>query len=93
MVAIASGVEDVAAFSWIQRSAADDVRGRVFSTFQTSGLIANAIAFAIAGTVVDRFGPRSVFVLGALMSALCVPLLRPLARRRAPAPEVVPPTA
>ena len=92
-VAIASGVEDVAAFSWIQRSAADDVRGRVFSTFQTSGLIANAIAFAIAGTIVDRFGPRSVFVLGAFVSALCIPLLRTLGRRRAPEPEAVPPVA
>jgi predicted MFS family arabinose efflux permease len=93
MVAVASGVEDVAAFSMIQRSAADDVRGRVFSTFQTSGLIANAIAFAIAGVIVDAFGPRSVFVLGAVMSALCIPLLRPLARRRTVGTEVVPPTA
>ncbi len=92
MVAVASGVEDVAAFSMIQRSAADDVRGRVFSTFQTSGLIANAIAFAIAGVIVDTFGPRSVFMLGAVMSALCIPLLRPLARRRAVGTEVVPPT-
>jgi MFS family permease len=93
LAAVASGVEDVAAFSMIQRSASDDVRGRVFSAFQTSGLIANAIAFAIAGTIVDWLGPRSVFVLGAVVSALCVPLLRPLALQRATRTEVVPPPA
>jgi len=92
-VAVASGVEDVAGFSMIQRSASDDMRGRVFSTFHTLGLGANAIAFLIAGPIVDRFGPRSVFLLGAVVSALCVPLLRSLARERTSEADVAPPTS
>lgn len=82
VVALANGVEDVAGFSLIQRRSADQVRGRVLSTFSTIGLIANAVAFAIAGPIVEAFGPRSVFVLGGLASAVCVPLLRPMFRDR-----------
>ena len=67
----------------IQRRSADEVRGRVFSTFSTFGLMANALAFAMAGAIVEAFGPRSVFALGALASAACVPFLRPMFRERA----------
>jgi MFS family permease len=80
IVAIANGIEDVAGYSLMQRRSADEVRGRVFSAFGTLGLMANAVAFAIAGLIVETFGPRSVFALGALVSALCLPFLRPLFR-------------
>jgi MFS family permease len=80
IVAVANGVEDVAGYSLIQRRSADEVRGRVFSAFGTLGLMANAVAFAIAGVIVEAFGPRSVFALGAVVSALCLPFLRPLFR-------------
>jgi MFS family permease len=82
IVAVASAVEDVAGFSLIQRASADEVRGRVFSTFSTVGLMANAVAFAMAGAIVETFGPRAVFALGAVVSALCVPLLRRMFRER-----------
>jgi MFS family permease len=52
----------------------------VFSAFGTLGLMANAVAFAIAGVIVEIFGPRSVFALGAAVSALCLPFVRPLFR-------------
>lgn len=80
IVAIANGVEDVAGYSLMQRRSADEVRGRVFAAFGTLGLMANAVAFAIAGPIVEAFGPRSVFALGAVVSALCLPFLRPLFR-------------
>ena len=80
-VAVASGVEDVAGFSLIQRRSEDEVRGRVLSTFSTVGLMANAIAFAMAGAIVEAFGPRAVFALGAAVSALCVLFLRPIFQR------------
>jgi MFS family permease len=80
-VAIANGIEDVAGYSLIGRGATDEVRGRVFSTFGTVGLIANAIAFAIAGSIVEAFGPRAIFALSAAASALCVLFLRPIYRR------------
>jgi MFS family permease len=80
IVAIANGVEDVAGYSLMQRRSADEVRGRVLSAFHTLGLMANAVAFAIAGVIVEAFGPRSVFALGAVVSALCLPFLRPMFR-------------
>lgn len=81
VVAVASGLEDVAGFSLIQRRSADEVRGRVLSTFSTVGLMANAIAFAMAGAIVEAFGPRAVFVFGGIASALCVLFLRPMFRQ------------
>jgi MFS family permease len=88
LVAVASAVEDVAGFSLIQRASADEVRGRVFSTFSTVGLMANAVAFAMAGAIVETFGPRAVFALGGAVSLLCVPLLRRLFRQRPRRAEV-----
>ena len=82
LVAVANGIEDVAGFSLIQRRSADEVRGRVLSSFSTFGLMANAVAFAVAGVIVEAFGPRAVFALSAVVSALCVPLLRPIFRDR-----------
>jgi MFS family permease len=82
LVAVANGIEDVAGFSLIQRRSADEVRGRVLSSFSTFGLMANAAAFAVAGVIVEAFGPRAVFALSAVVSALCVPLLRPIFRDR-----------
>ena len=82
LVAIASGVEDVAGYSLIQRGSADAFRGRIFSTFGTVGLIANAIGFAIAGPIVQSFGPRSVFALSGIVSLLCLPFLGVMVRSR-----------
>jgi MFS family permease len=81
IVAAASGVEDVAGFSLIQRRAGDEVRGRVLSTFSTVGLMANAVAFAMAGAIVEAFGPRAVFAIGGAVSAVCVLFLRPVFRQ------------
>jgi MFS family permease len=91
LVAAASGVEDVAGFSLMQRRTSDEVRGRVVSTFSTMGLAANAIAFAIAGTIVDTFGPRSVYLLGGIVSALCIPFLVAMARSRTGGPLMTSP--
>ena len=82
VVAVANGVEDVAGLSLIQRRSADAVRGRVFSTFSTIGLMANAVAFAMAGAIVEAFGPRAVFALGGVASAACVLFPRPMFRHR-----------
>jgi MFS family permease len=82
VVAVANGIEDVAGISMIQRRSADQVRGRVFSTFSTVGLMANAIAFAMAGAIVEAFGPRAVFAIGGTMSAVCVLFLKPMFQQR-----------
>jgi MFS family permease len=83
VVAVANGIEDVAGYSLMQRRSADEVRGRVLSTFTTLGLMGNALAFAVAGGIVEAFGPRAVFVLSAVISAACVLFLRPMFKERA----------
>jgi MFS family permease len=80
LVAVANGIEDVAGYSLIPRRSTDEVRGRVFSTFGTLGLVANAIAFAVAGSMAEGFGPRSVYAVSAVASLACVFLLRPIYR-------------
>jgi MFS family permease len=80
VVAVASGIEDVAGYSLIQRRSSDEVRGRVLAAFGTLGLVANAIAFAMAGSIVEAFGPRAVFAVGAIASALGVAFLMPIYR-------------
>jgi MFS family permease len=82
LLAVANGIEDVAGYSLIQRRSVDEVRGRVFSTFGALGLAANAVAFAIAGSIVEAFGPRSVFAISAVASAACVLFLRPIFQGR-----------
>jgi MFS family permease len=82
VVAIASAVEDVAGFSLIQRRSTDEVRGRVLSTFSTVGLMANAVAFVMAGAIVEAIGPRAVFALGSIVSLSCLPLVRGMFRDR-----------
>jgi MFS family permease len=80
LVAVANGIEDVAGYSLIPRRSTDEVRGRVFSTFGTLGLVANAIAFAVAGSIAEAFGPRSVYAVSAVASLACVFFLRPIYR-------------
>jgi MFS family permease len=87
VVAVANGIEDVAGYSLIQRKSSDDVRGRVFSTFGTLGLIANAVAFAIAGSIVEAFGPRAIFAISAVASGLCVAFLKPIYRMPSREPD------
>jgi hypothetical protein len=44
--------------------------------------MANAIAFAMAGAIVEAFGPRAVFAIGGAMSAVCVLFLKPMFQQR-----------
>lgn len=80
LVAVANGIEDVAGYSLIPRRSTDEVRGRVFSTFGTLGLVANAVAFAVAGSIAEAFGPRSVYAVSAVASLACVFFLGPIHR-------------
>jgi MFS family permease len=80
IVATCDGAGTVAGFAFVQRRAADQVRGRVFAAYSTAGMVANAIAFAIAGFIVDAIGPRGIFVLGAAVAAISAPFLAPVFR-------------
>jgi MFS family permease len=64
----------VAGFSIIQRSTADEVRGRAMSAVFTAGLVAQAFAFIVAGLLVEWLGPRVVYAICGLGSAATIPL-------------------
>ena len=75
--AIAGGTDagdEVAGFSIIQRSTADEVRGRAMSAVFTAGLVAQAFAFIVAGLLVEWLGPRVVYAICGLGSAATIPL-------------------
>jgi predicted MFS family arabinose efflux permease len=78
IVSTCDGAGTVAGFAFVQRRAPDHVRGRVFAAYSTAGMVANAIAFAIAGFIVDAIGPRGIFLLGAAVAAACAPFLAPV---------------
>ena len=74
VVATCDALGTVAGFAVIQRRSPDAVRGRVFGTFSTMGLLANAIA----GFLVEWIGARGIYVVGALVAAAASPFLAPL---------------
>ncbi len=85
-VGIAGGFDaigSVAGYTMIQRSTPDKVRARVFGSLSSLGLMANAVAFVVAGFLVEAFGPRPVYVIGASVALLATIVLvgftRPLA--------------
>jgi MFS family permease len=80
IVSSCDGAGTVAGLAFIQRRVPDHVRGRVFAAYGTLGLVANAIAFAMAGFIVEAIGPRGIFVLGAAVAAVSAPFLMPLFR-------------
>jgi MFS family permease len=72
LVLVASGltaaidaVGTVAGRTIIQRRTADVVRGRVFAAQSSAGLGANMVGFLVVGPLVQAFGPRAVYGLGA----------------------------
>ena len=72
LVLVASGltaaidaVGTVAGRTIIQRRSADAVRGRVFAAQSSAGLGANMVGFLVVGPLVQAFGPRAVYGLGA----------------------------
>jgi MFS family permease len=93
-VAIGLGVDSLAGVvgtGIVQRRTPDVVRARVFAAITGLGMIANVIAFLIAGPLVDLVGPRGVYAVAAgtalVAAAVLLPALRVM-RREGP-PRVV----
>lgn len=83
--AVADSAGGVAGNSFIQRRTPDEVRARVFAAVSSMWLMANVIAFPLAGLVLGLFGPRAVYVMGALVAVASTIMLLPIlkASRRA----------
>jgi MFS family permease len=80
ITAACDSLDDVGGFSIMQRRTSDAIRGRVLGAMLTAGMLANAVGFSFAGFLIEAFGPRGVFVLGAGLALLASPLLLPLFR-------------
>ena len=70
VTAFFDAITSVAGDSVIQLRTPDRLRGRVFAAVPGLGWIANAVAFSLAGFLVERFGPRRVYKIAAVAGFL-----------------------
>jgi MFS family permease len=66
VTSLVDAISVVAGDSVIQLRTPDRLRGRTFAAIRGLGWVANAIAFSIAGFLVERLGPRGVYGIGAI---------------------------
>jgi MFS family permease len=81
VVSLCDGFNTVAGQGILQRGSPDRVRGRVMSAVSTVGLLANSVAFPLAGVMVDRLGPRQVYAVGSIVAAASLPFAARLLKR------------
>ena len=80
LLGIGNTLVDVAGVTLVQRSAPDDVIGRVFGAFEALLLVAMGAGSLLAPVLVDALGTRgATLVAGAILPLALVPLWRPLA--------------
>lgn len=75
VTAFFDAITSVAGDSVIQIRTPDQVRGRVFAALQGAGWIANAVAFSIAGFLVEWLGPRGVYGIASIAGLIYGALL------------------
>jgi MFS family permease len=85
--AVCDSLGGVAGNSFIQRRTPDAVRSRVFAAVTSMWLMANVVAFPTAGLVLSVFGPRAVYVTGAVVAVVATIMILPLLRETASGPE------
>jgi MFS family permease len=66
-----NGVENVAGATLLQRDADPAAVGAVLGAVMSATFIADAIGSVIGGVLVDRLGARPVFVISAVLMAVC----------------------
>ena len=85
---LADGPTQVAEQNLLQRRTPDVVRSRVMGAWEAANHLSLVFAFVIGGLIVPEIGPKPAYLLGGvtglLGTALLLPLLRLLPRRRAP---------
>jgi len=85
---LAEGWSGVAEQGLLQRRTPDELRSRVNGFVEACLLLAFGVSFLIGGPLVDRFGPRSAYAIGAVaaIGALFVmaPAVKALMRDRPP---------
>jgi MFS family permease len=87
LLGVGNTLVDVTGITLMQRTASDDVLGRVFGAFEAIALLAMGIGALLAPVLVSALGGRgAVLVTGLIMPATVLPLWRRLAAIDASAP-------
>ena len=87
LLGVGNTLVDVTGITLMQRSASDDVLGRVFGAFEALALLAMGLGALLAPVLVSALGSRwAVLVAGLIMPATVLPLWRPLSAIDAAAP-------
>lgn len=84
-VAFGLGVDTLAGIvgtTVIQRITPDGVRGRVFAAFGGLGMVANVVAFSVAGLLLNLVGPRGVYAIAAGVAIVAGLVLLPALKMR-----------
>jgi MFS family permease len=85
VLGVANGTENVATDTILQKEVPDALLGRVFAVRFLGFSVGEALAYALGGAIVDASGPRSVYVLAGVATAIagiCILLLLATATRR-----------
>jgi MFS family permease len=89
LIGIGNTLVDVAGITLMQRSAPDEVLGRVFGAFEALVLLAMGVGSLLAPALISALGARGAFIAaGLVLPLLLLPLWRPLVQVdiHAPAP-------
>jgi MFS family permease len=77
---LAAAPLEVGSDGMTQRHAPDDVRGRIFAVMSAGYYLGSAVALVSAGFLLEAFGPRTVYGIGAAVVLTGLPVLFPLLR-------------
>ena len=81
LVGVGNTLVDVSGITLMQRSAPDEVLGRVFGAFEALAVLSMGIGSLLAPLLVSAVGARGALVVaGLILPAVLVPLWRPLVR-------------
>jgi MFS family permease len=80
LAGLAEGWSGVAEQGVFQRRTPDELRSRVNGFVEACVLLAFGVSFLIGGPIVDRFGPRSAYLVGAVAAAVALFVMAPAVR-------------
>jgi len=81
---VGNGVENVASATLIQSTVPREMLGRVFGLLGTAAFTGSALAYLLAGLLLDRIGPRATFIVGGAGALLALAILAPAFWRARP---------
>jgi MFS family permease len=81
---VGNGVENVGSATLIQSTVPREMLGRVFGLLGTAAFTGSALAYVLAGLLLDHVGPRTTFIVGGGGALLALAILAPVFWRARP---------